>query len=575
MALVTGCSRQPPETLAGLRDEFVYETLAFSPVAATQAGYHFHRGENLDSRLDDYGDGSLERQRRFYRDFRRRLQAAVRPERLDPEDRADYDLIRHQIDLALLELDEIQSWRRNPTLYVELIGNGLFSPYMLNYAPAPERFRHIIARLKEVPRLLEQAQRNLSGAPPVWIEAAIEENAGNISLVDKVLREAAPAELKESYAAAAGPALGAIKAFGQYLRTMAPGSADGWRLGKELYAKKFRYLVGTGRTPDQILADAERDLKAVRKQMWDLALPLHHKWFPSHRDPVDLNLIVGETLAKIAERHSTRQTYFNDARRDLAETTDFVKRKNLVPLEGAANLELIETPEFMRGIYAVGGFVPAPALEPQLGAFYWLTPIPADWPRERVESKLREYNFYSLKLLTIHEAMPGHYVQFEYANRVRPEGRRLLRALFGSGAYIEGWAVYATQMMLDEGYLEGSPELRLTFLKQLLRVLANAILDVRLHTMGMTDGEAMDLMLKQTFQEEEEARAKLRRAKLSSCQLPTYYAGYQEWLRLRVGYQQSRGKDFNLAEFHRRALEPGAVPLEALRLLLGLAAAPR
>jgi len=575
MALAAGCNRRPPETLAGLRDEFVYETLAFSPVAATQAGYHFHRGESLDSRLDDYSAGSLERQRRFYRDFRQRLQSAVRPDRLDPEDRADYDLINQQIDLALLELDEIQNWRRNPTLYVELIGNGLFSPYMLNYAPAAERFRHIIARLNEVPRLVDQARGNLSGAPPVWIEAAIEENAGNISLIDKILREAAPAELKETYAAAAGPALAALKAFDQHLRAMPPGAADGWRLGKDLYARKFRYVVATGRMPEQMLADAERDLKAVRKQMWDLALPLHHKWFPAHRDPVDLNLIVGETLARIAERHSTRQSYFSDARRDLAETTDFVKSKNLVPLEGAGNLELIETPEFMRGIYAVGGFVPAPVLEPQLGAFYWLTPIPAEWPRERVESKLREYNFYSLKLLTIHEAMPGHYVQFEYANRVRPEGRRLLRALFGSGAYIEGWAVYATQMMLDEGYLDGSPELRLTFLKQLLRVLANAIMDVRLHTMGMTDGEAMDLMLKQTFQEKEEATAKLRRAKLSSCQLPTYYAGYQEWLRLRVGYQQARGKDFNLAEFHRRALEPGAVPLEALRVLLGLPAGPR
>jgi uncharacterized protein (DUF885 family) len=170
---------------------------------------------------------------------------------------------------------------------------------------------------------------------------------------------------------------------------------------------------------------------------------------------------------------------------------------------------VIETPEFMRGIYAVGGFAPAPPLEPQLGAFYWITPIPKDWPRERIESKLREYNFYGLKLLTNHEAMPGHYVQFEYSNDIQPRSRRVLRTAYGSGTYVEGWAVYATGMMLDEGYLDNSPELRLTFLKQQLRMLANTILDVRLQTMGMTDQEAMDLMVKQGFQETEEATVRV------------------------------------------------------------------
>src|SRR5262249_16070988 len=157
-------------------------------------------------------------------------------------------------------------------------------------------------------------------------------------------------------------------------------------------------------------------------------------------------------------------------------------------------LQVIETPEFMRGIYAVGGFNPAPALEPQLGAFYWVTPIPKDWPQSRIDSKLREYNFYKLKLLTIHEAMPGHYVQLEFANSVEPKSRRLVRAVFGNGPYVEGWAVYATRMMIDEGFLNRAPELELTFLKEELRVLANTIIDIRLHMLNMTDQEALDLM---------------------------------------------------------------------------------
>jgi uncharacterized protein (DUF885 family) len=277
---------------------------------------------------------------------------------------------------------------------------------------------------------------------------------------------------------------------------------------------------------------------------------------------------VRSALEKIAGRHSTPETYFADARRDLQEARDFVRNRGLVTVPARDNLQVIETPEFMRGIYAVGGFNPAPALEPQLGAFYWITPIPKDWKRERIESKLREYNFYGLKLLTIHEAMPGHYVQFEYANEIQPRSRRMLRGVYWNGPYVEGWAVYATEMMLDAGYLDNSPELRLTFLKQQLRMLANAILDIRLHTMGMTDEEAMRLMIEDTFQEKEEATAKLQRAKLSSCQLPTYYAGWREWTRLKARYQDAKGSDFRLAGFHERGLKAGAVPMPVLGRLM-------
>ncbi len=196
-----------------------------------------------------------------------------------------------------------------------------------------------------------------------------------------------------------------------------------------------------------------------------------------------------------------------------------------------------------------------------MGAFYWITPIPPSWPRERIESKLREYNFYGLKILTIHEAMPGHYVQFEYANDVQPQLRRVLRAVFGNGPYVEGWAVYATDFMLEAGYLNNSPELRLTFLKHQLRVLANTILDVRLHTKGMTDQEALDLMINDGFQEREEAIGKLQRAKLSSAQLPTYYVGWRDWKRLRDRVRSEKGAALLSKGFHESSLREGAVPL--------------
>jgi uncharacterized protein (DUF885 family) len=300
--------------------------------------------------------------------------------------------------------------------------------------------------------------------------------------------------------------------------------------------------------------------------MYELALPLYRTRFSS-ADTSDKNKVIAAVLGNIAERHSTPETYISDAKQDLDEARQFVQAKHLLTLPARSNLQVIETPEFMRGIYAVGGFNPAPALEPQLGAFYWITPIPKTWPAERIQSKLREYNFYNLKLLTIHEAMPGHYVQFEFANDVQPKSRRLLRSVYGNNPYVEGWAQYATQVMLDSGYLDNSPELRLTFLKQELRVLANTVIDVRLHTLNMSDQEALDLMQKQTYQEAEEATAKLQRAKLSSCQLPTYLVGWRGWLQLRDEYQKAH-KEFKQDEFHDRALKQGAVPLPVLQRLL-------
>jgi uncharacterized protein (DUF885 family) len=566
--LLAGCSRKAPPPISRLAEEFVYERLAFSPVLATQVGYHVHRGVRLDELLDDYSVEALARQRRFYRAFRDRLQRDYTPSELSPEDRADWEILHAETSLALLELEDIRSYEHNPTLYVELIGNALFHPYVLNYAPLEERFGHIMARLEKVPVLLSQAKANLTDSPEIWRQVAAEENEGNIKLIDQTLRQVVPPAFRARYEASAAAALAALREFNEYLERALSLRTSDWRLGRLHYPAKFRYVLGTRRSPQEVLLEAEGLLKQTRQEMFRLALPLHQKWYPSHRDPVDLNRIVGEVLDRIALRHAAPETYFDEARRDLEEARQFVRSKDLVPLPPQDNLQVIETPEFMRGIYAVGGFAAAPALEPHLGAYYWLTPIPKDWPRERIESKLREYNYYGLKLLTLHEAIPGHYLQLEFANRVEPKGRRVLRSVFGSGPYIEGWAVYATEMMLDEGYLDGSSELRLTFLKQLLRVLANTILDIRLHTMGMTDEQAIELMTRQTFQETEEATAKLRRAKLSSCQLPTYYIGWRDWKRVREHYRAAKGDAFRLAEFHALALRTGAVPLPALAHIL-------
>ena len=555
--------------------EFVYKTLSFSPVFASGQGLHQYNNQNFDTQLDDLSAASIQAQRTYYVDLHKRL-GEFDSNSLPAEDRADLVIMEYQIGLALFDIDVAESWRHSPQSYVELIGNALYNPFVLEYAPKETRYVHIMARLVKIPALLETARRQLGDAPDEWRKVAIEENDGNIDLVDKTLRAAAPASVKNDYDAAAGPALDALRAFNRFLQEELPKrerASTTWRLGAQNYASKFRLALATDRTPDQVLSDAETRLKAVRAEMLNLSLPLHAKWFPGHKDQnltgVDReNSIIREVLDHVALDHSTAASYMDDARKDLDEARTFAQQKNLLTLPTQSNLQVIETPEFERGIYGVGGFSPAPVFEPQLGAFFWITPIPPDWPKARVESKLREYNFYNLKLLTIHEAMPGHYVQFEIANTIQPKMRGVLRALYSNGPYVEGWAQYITQTMLDEGFLNNPPELRLTLLKQELRVDANAILDIRLQTNRMTDDEAMELMEKQTFQEHEEAVAKLQRAKLSSTQLPTYFSGWHDWLRVRELAKQTQGAQFNLHDFHDKVLKEGAVPLPVLAHLL-------
>ncbi|HLK19276.1 MAG TPA: DUF885 domain-containing protein [Bryobacteraceae bacterium] len=534
-----------------LTDDFVYGSLALSPIDATSAGYHMHDGINLDDKLDNLTNEGIQEQRRFYFHFRDRL-AAIKPETLSPEDSADYRIIQNQIDLTIFNLQRIQPHRHNPTMYVELVGNALFNPFVLEYAPLEDRYRHIIQRLFRIPSFLENAQSMLLDSPEIWNRVAQEENAGNIDLIDQTLRAKVPPPLKPEFDRAAKSALDALARFNKFLKTDLSRKTTDWRLGKDKYDEDFRYTLASGKTPDQVLAQAETALKEIRGEMAELAAPRSVK----------------EALDKIAQQHATPETYFDDARKDLAEATDFVRSKNLVTLPGRSNLQVIPTPEFMRGGYPVGGFNQAPALEPQLGAFYWITPIPTDWPKDRMESKLREYNTYGLQELTIHEAMPGHYVQLEIANNVEPKSRRLLRNIYGNGAYVEGWGVYAQQLMSDEGYLNNSVELRLSLLKQLLRVAANAIIDIRFHTLGMTEQQALDLMINDTFQEKEEAEAKIQRAELGACQLPTYFVGWRGWLDLRESYKKRKGASYNLTEFHDAALKESAVPLPLLDPLL-------
>jgi uncharacterized protein (DUF885 family) len=584
MAQTSNSSVEANAKFAKLSEDFIHQTLALSPSTASQAGYHQYvdpkTGKTiaLDALLDDVSPAGVAEQRRVYTQFRERFRTETPLATLGVEDAADWQLIDDQIALTLLEFDRIQNYKHNPTDYVELLGSALFQPLTDDYAPQDVRLGHILSRISATPRFLEQARGQLVDADPIFIKVAIEENEGNVDLIGHTIAPAFPAgsKLKAQFDQVAPAAIEALKSFSRWLQDdLAKRKTDRtWRLGKDLYAEKFRLVMETPVTPDQVLADAEAELKTKRAEMLQIALPLHKQYFPDHDDHASLtpqereNKVISEVLRKISEDRPKRDDLMQTVKDDLVGIRQFIIDKKIVSLKSRDNLKVIPTPPFMRGIYSVAGFHGAPPLDPNAEAQYWVTPIDPKTPEDKAESKLREYNNWVLKWLTIHEALPGHYVQAEHANEIQPVTRRLVRSLYGNGAYVEGWAEYIAQVMMQQGFADNDPRYRLSYLKVWLRAVGNTILDVRMQTMNMTDDEAMSFMMNDAFQTRAEAEGKLQRAKLSSTQLPTYFVGTSEWWRLRRAYEAAKDKDFTLADFHDRALDQGALPVPWLGNIL-------
>jgi len=571
-------------TFAKLSEEFVHETLALSPSSASQAGYHKHLDPKsgktipLDSLLDNMSPEGIAKQRNVYVTWRQRFHSETPLASLSPEDAADWHLIDDQIGQNLLELDRIQNYKHNPTVYVELIGSALFQPLTDDYATEETRLGDVLSRIQATPNFLDQAKSQLVDADPIFIKVAVEENEGNVDLIQNTIAAAVAKhpELKARFDQVAPKAVKALKDFSQWLQNdLADRKTDRtWRLGKELYAEKFRLVMETDITPEQVFRQAQDAFNQTRAEMLQLALPLHKQYYPDHDEHATLgqkeleNKIISEVLQKIADDHPRRDELMQAAKEDLVGIRQFILDKKIVSLKSRDNLKVIATPEFERGIYSVGGFHSAPPLDPNAEAQYWITPISPATPDANADSRLREYNNWVLKWLCIHEALPGHYVQAEHANEIQPETRRLVRALYGNGAYVEGWAEYIAQVMMQQGFADHDPRYRISYLKVWLRAIGNSILDIRMQTMNMTDDEAMHFLMDDAFQTRAEAEGKLQRAKLSSTQLPTYFVGTMEWRRLRKEYEAAKGKDFTLAEFHDRALDEGALPVPWLKNLL-------
>jgi Bacterial protein of unknown function (DUF885) len=570
------CNIAAHEPFLEQANRFVLAGLRLLPVEATQAGYHGDAGSPLDTQLDSSSAATIATERALFTAGKKCF-AAVKTN--DPEDAADLALLRDNIESSLFALDVLPAYRYRPQTYVEMIGSGLFFPLTSAGGTEQERLSSVLARMEQIPQVLEDARHNLKEADPVFLSTALEENDGNIAVLEQIggmIPAGSP--LRPRYDAASKAARNATEEYGVWLKNdlaHRPLTVT-WRTGPEIYAKIFAFALGPGthETPASVLASAEGDLLRVRSEMYALALPLHRQWFTDHSGHADLtgdaleNKVIAEVIGRINQDHVAPDQLLEKVRAEAGGIHDFIVQKDLLTLSGRGNMRIVPTPEFLRGVYSVAGFHPAPALEPNAEAEYWVTPIPANATAAQAQSKLQEYNNWMLLYLTMHEALPGHYTQFEHANSLRPPSRRVLRVLLSNGPYVEGWGEYAVKEMEDAGYANRDPRFLLMVEKIRLRVIANAILDIRMQSRNMTDRQALDLMETKAFQTRAEAEGKLRRAKLTAGQLITYYVGYHQWINLRDRTQRQQGSTFSLKHFNDTALDEGPLPLPLLQPLL-------
>jgi uncharacterized protein (DUF885 family) len=555
----TGPALQDAE-FEGLTDRYLERLVEVYPTWATYLGDH-----RYDHLLVDYTPDRLAERRAFHAAYLDSL-AVIDPERLGTANRIDYLILAEDLRYRLFAADTIQGYRWNPRTYNP--GGAIYVLLARDFAPLEERLGSVKKRLEAIPRLLEQGKANLDNPPKIHTETAILQIQGTINMIrhelDGFLANAP--DQKAALAPARETALAALEEYKQWLEEdLLPRSNGEFRLGEEIFRAKLRYALESDIAPATILAMAEAELEATHATLFETAIPLYTEYFgePDSVTLSDRKGLVRRVLDRIADDHPTAENIVEKAEATLTECEAFVREHDLVTIPDEP-LKIIVMPEFQRGVAVAYCDSPGP-YEEKGETFYAISPPPADWDEKQVESYFREYNNHALYDLTIHEAMPGHFLQLSIANRI--EAPTDIMKIFGSGPFIEGWATYCEQMMVEHGF--GGPELKMEVLKKRLRMVINVIIDNRIHTAGMTEEEAMDLMVNEGFQEESEAAGKWRRACLTSTQLTTYFAGNVGVNEIRRDWEAIHGQG-NLKAFHDQLISYGSPPVKYLRELMEL-----
>ncbi len=548
------------EKLAVFFKAYLEDLMKSSPVEASRLGDH-----RYDDRIEDLSPKaratSLDKQKATLA----RLIKEVEHKTLSRGAQIDYEIVRDTLNRNIWLEENTLPYETDPRTWGGYLSDSVYLILTQSTEEKSKRVRAAAARIEAIPKVVADAKAGIKNPPKVFTETAIKQNRGAINFYKKALFDIAGET--PTVSVMAGPAKNAVVALEDYQtfleKTVLPRSVEDWRIGRAKFDQKLAMELDAGVTADEVLKDALAEADRVRNEMYVIARQLWTKEFPKTPLPPDdaagRQRCIQEVMASLGRDHGEVTTLVPDAQKTADEIKAFLKANDILRLPDPDRCAIVEMPEFQRG-NSTAYLNPAPPLDPKAESQYAVAPPPKEWDDRRVQSYLQEYNRSMMKLLTIHEAYPGHYVQLEYSNRHPSLVRRVLQ----SGIFAEGWAVYTEQMMIDQGFGNGDLSLRLHQLKWYLRAVVNAILDHKMHCEKMTDAEALKLLTEGAFQTEGEALGKIQRAKLSSCQLSTYFVGRMAFYRLRQSVQRETGKDFDLGRYHEAVLAHGTLPVKYL-----------
>ncbi|MDB5709637.1 MAG: hypothetical protein JWL96_1707 [Sphingomonas bacterium] len=548
-----------------LSQRYVRDIARFTPTGGTTLGDH-----RFDDRLEDVS--AVGRARVLAHD-KALLAALARIDRsaLARESQVDAALLDNALRYEIWQIETLRDWSWDPQIYNGIAGGALYSLAARDFAPWPQRLKAATARMEAMPAFLAQARAQIIPArvPAIYATTVAKRNGGVVDIAETMLAPHADT-LSPPDRARFNTALATLKAavamHQKWLDTVLVPQAKGeLRLGAKLYDQKVAFALVSNLTRQEIKARATAAVVETRAQMYALARQVLAPALPDQPTAAQQQAAIEAALALTYRERPARDGVMAKANATLAQATAFVRAKGLVSMPDTP-VKIITMPKFQQG--AAVAYCDSPgALEQRLDTLYAISPIPDDWSDAQATSFLSEYNDYMIQDVSIHEAMPGHYLQIAHAN----QNHSVLRAVLSSGPFVEGWAVYAEGMMSDAGYMDGNPLFKLTILKMRLRSITNSLLDIGIHTEGMTRDQAMDLMMKGAFQQEREAAGKWTRASLGSTQLLSYFTGYSEHMAMREEAKRRLGAKFDLKTYNDAVLAHGSPPARFAReLMFGL-----
>ena len=526
---------------------YLHET---HPTHATLDGVHTH-----DDLLEDTSRQAVESEVRALAGYLRRL-GDIRSDGLTPIEFLEQRMLTANLQGRMFELEDVRTWERNPQYYSDLIASSLASQTLFSHAPAPERARRVLSKLRQTPRVIQAARDNIKDPPGIYVKLGVETMRGTLRFIDddlpRAFKNVDDLHLLGDLADAQTEASLAVKSYLHDLETdIGPKARASFRLGKDKFERKLRLDEGLAMPADRLLAIATREFKTTQEEFRSLAGRM------PGGDPLS-------AWARTKSDHPAPGDLIGTGKRQVADLLTFLERQSIVTLPPGEPVTVAPTPDFYRWSFA-SMWTPGPFETKPSRAYYYLTDIDPAWTPERQMEHLRDYNIPTLWSISIHEVYPGHFLHYQHLRRVESKVRKSI--MFGPASFVEGWAHYCEQMMLEAGFGGRDPAIKLGQLAEALIRLARFIVCIRLHAEDLSVEQAVRFFRDEAFMEEGSARREAERGTFDPTYL-VYSVGKLMLLKLREDFRQLRGKAFSLRSFHDTLLGQGTAPFWLHRLLM-------